>query len=236
MDVGFAGYSLQRLLVQAGVGLPDIQAVFLTHEHFDHIAGLPSLPLRVPIFANRITAQAVKKRLKRAFNWHYFETGVPFAFQDIEVHPFTIPHDAAEPVGYSFQFEEACDGVPKRLAWLTDLGHVTEAIKANIREVQVLVIESNYDPDLLARHPSRSWALKQRIQGLNGHLSNYDTAAVLQSMPEAAWRQVYLSHISRECNTIECIHAVFEPLLKGQQAFKLAIVPPVKNLLPELIW
>lgn len=105
LDAGFTGKRMEALLEQAGVALEQIDGIFITHEHSDHVTGLRGLTRRRPdirVFANATTARVVQERLPRKLNWQIFENGLPFIFADLTVSPFSIPHDAYDPVGYHF--------------------------------------------------------------------------------------------------------------------------------------
>ena len=217
VDAGFSVRRLGELLAVHGESLDRIEAIFLTHEHSDHAAGLTGLARfpHIKIFANAATSRAVQAGLRHRPVWQLFETGTRFRFRDLEIESFTVPHDAHDPVG--FLFSHGADDLfsPRRvLAWLTDLGHAPPHIRERIREVDVLVVEANHCPEMLRADPKRPWALKQRISGRHGHLSNERTRELLASVDHPRWRLVYLTHLSRDCNT----PAVVEKTLGGALA------------------
>ena len=124
IDAGLSGKKLQFLLGEEGIAIEELTAVFLTHEHNDHSAGIRGLSKfgRLPIFANRDTVQAIQAKLPRRPNWKIFETGKPFSFESFEIHPFSVPHDAYDPVGFYFKWgkDDLFDPFSS-LAWVTDL-------------------------------------------------------------------------------------------------------------------
>lgn len=237
VDAGFTARQLSQLLVDQGHSLQSIEGIFITHEHADHVSGLSTLPLhpKLKLFANAATASAIQAKVPRLFNWEIFETGKPFTYKDLHVCAFPIPHDAAEPVGYTFQLDENSNETPKSIGWVTDLGHIPIAIRKYIEQVHVLVIEANYDPDLLDQDHYRPWRIKQRIRGHRGHLSNYDTFEFINSTSNPLWKTVYLSHLSRNCNDVNLVGAVFSPIRSRQREFELHVVNPTGNQLPQ-IW
>lgn len=216
IDAGFSCRRLRELLSAAGTRLEEIDAVFLTHEHGDHAAGVEGFRKhpRTEIFANAATARAVQQKAGREATWKLFETGSTFRFRDIEVTSFSVPHDAQEPVG--FTFSHGSDGdlfAPRRsLAWLTDLGHVPGHVYPHLRACDVVVVESNHCPRLLEADHRRPWSTKQRISGRHGHLSNAATCELLEATAHPGWRRIFLTHLSRDCNSLAAVEETFAGL------------------------
>ena len=213
VDAGFSARRLGKMLTAVGESLERIDAVFLTHEHCDHSAGIEGLKKfpHIRIFANDATARAVQSGLEHRPDWQIFQTGARFMFRDLLVESFAVPHDAQDPVG--FRFTNGNDGdlfAPRRsLAWLTDLGHAPLNIHECIRECDVVVVEANHCPDLLKNDTRRPWSLKQRISGRHGHLSNLATRELLAAVASPRWRRIYLTHLSRECNSRAAVENAF---------------------------
>jgi phosphoribosyl 1,2-cyclic phosphodiesterase len=217
VDVGFSAKRIGCLLESVGESLDAINAVFLTHEHSDHAQGIRGLAKRadLPVFANRDTADAVQAKATKPVNWKVFQTGTEFTFRDLKVRSFALPHDAYDPVGFTFNWGEEGDlfTPPRSLAWVTDLGYVPEHVKEHIRHVQTLVIEANYDEELLERDERRPWSTKQRIRGRHGHLSNnaaFDLVAEIS--PKSRLEKVYLAHLSKDCNNAHLVRDKFASL------------------------
>lgn len=235
LDAGFSGRRLESLLKEAGKPIETIDAVFLTHEHSDHIAGLRGLARhrKLAFFANYGTAQVAQDKLQRELRWKIFETGTTFAFQDLTVETVLLPHDAMEPVGYVFRtgggdlFQPRCS-----LAWITDLGHVPASLGDLVREVQLLVLEANHDPDMLELDPKRPFSVKQRISGRHGHLSNAASRAFLESVERPLWRRVLLAHLSKECNHPDVVRRVMGE--RGTFACPVQCLDPKRLVFPEL--
>jgi phosphoribosyl 1,2-cyclic phosphodiesterase len=211
VDAGFSVRRLRGLLEAVGESLDRVDAVFITHEHSDHSAaveGLRKYP-GIKIFANASTARAIQDRLDHRPAWQVFETGGAFRFLDLEVESFAVPHDASEPVG--FRFSSGLEGdlfSPRRsLMWLTDLGHVPPALRERMGDCDVIVVEANHCPELLKADTRRPWPTKQRISGRHGHLSNEGAREVLGSIANPRWRRIYLTHLSRDCNTPQAVEA-----------------------------
>ena len=237
IDAGFSGKRIGLMLETVGESIDTIDAVFLTHEHNDHAQGVRGLAKRtdLPVFANRDTADAVQGKLVKKVNWQVFQTGTGFQFRDIEVRSFSVPHDAYDPVGFTFHWGEVDDLIspPQSLAWVTDLGHMPEHIKQHIKSVQILVLEANYDEMLLESDERRPWSLKQRIRGRHGHLSNDACFEALSALNGSSTvREVYLAHLSKDCNTLELVQNKFAPLTGGTSSFTIKVVDPKIDAAP----
>jgi phosphoribosyl 1,2-cyclic phosphodiesterase len=216
VDAGFSARKLGELLAGTGESLAHIDAIFLTHEHGDHaaaLAGLGRFP-HIKVFANRATARMLQSGLRHRVDWHLFETGTTFHFRDFEISSFSVPHDAQDPVGYLIAHGHGDLLSPRRsFAWLTDLGHAPAHVRERIREADVLVVEANHCPEMLQADTKRPWSTKQRISGRHGHLSNAAARELLESVASPHWRHVYLTHLSRDCNSPEAVEAACGPVL-----------------------
>jgi phosphoribosyl 1,2-cyclic phosphodiesterase len=220
IDAGFSARKLEQLLAAAGESLARLDAIFLTHEHGDHAAGIEGLKKfpDLPIFANPATSRAIQAKLDPAHRpaWQLFETGARFRFRDLEIESFSVPHDAHDPVGFRFTSGRADDLFsPRRsLVFLTDLGHAPQHVREHIRACEVVVVEANHCSELLKADSKRPWSTKQRISGRHGHLSNEGVRELLASVASPHWRRIYLTHLSRDCNS----RAAIETALAGVRA------------------
>lgn len=197
-----AGFSLRRIRQRlAGIGRApeNLTGILITHEHSDHTHGLAALSekLRIPVYCNRPTHDAIQCQRQTCIEARIFSTGAAFEVGDILVETFPIPHDAQEPVGFLLRTPAGNFG------FLTDLGHATKLVLERIRRANVLVLESNHDVKMLQDCPRRPWSLKQRILGRHGHLSNDAAADTVEQIVSADLRHLYLGHLSRECNRPE---------------------------------
>jgi phosphoribosyl 1,2-cyclic phosphodiesterase len=215
VDAGFSTRQIRLRLASIGKTPENLSGIFLTHEHSDHISGLLGLAdkCHIPVYCNRGTQDgtiwAFKEKwskktslalenadtFKSKIDWRIFETGAIVEVGDVSVETFSIPHDAQDPVGFILHTPAGNVGIA------TDLGHPTKLVTERIRTAQVLVLESNHDVKMLQECPRRSWALKQRILGRHGHLSNATAAETVARIISADLRQLFLAHLSRECNT-----------------------------------
>jgi phosphoribosyl 1,2-cyclic phosphodiesterase len=196
IDAGFSLLQIRKRLAAIGRTPENLTGIVITHEHSDHIQGLAQLSgkLRIPVYCNRDTREAIDYQLKTKIEARLFTTGASFEIGDLSVESFTIPHDAQDPVGYMIRTAAGNFG------FLTDLGHTTRLVLERIRPANVLVLESNHDVKMLQECPHRPWSLKQRILGRHGHLSNESAADAAEQIMSAELKQLYLGHLSRQCN------------------------------------
>jgi len=198
IDAGLGPRKTLARLEAAEVALDEIAAVLLTHEHGDHVGGLPTLigKLKCPVYATRLTAEEVRSQDPRngSADWRIFSSGSTFTIGSLEVTAFSVPHDAADPVGFTIR------AAGTSLAVLTDLGHVNHSVVHHVTGVNCLFIEANHDEDLLRRDTRRPFSIKQRIKSPHGHLSNKCAAELVSRAATDALRRVVLGHLSRDCN------------------------------------
>jgi len=196
LDCGFSCRELEKRMTACGVCPADVTAVLFTHDHDDHCKGIATFHKRhplVPLYANGNTADAIATLTGVEDGWRIFETGEPFAIGDISVSAFSIPHDAADTVGYLFSDDASS------LFVATDMGVPTLPVKYALAQATCAVLESNHDPTLLACS-DRPVSLKQRISGRCGHLSNQDAADLVREVAPQNLKTLLLAHLSRPCN------------------------------------
>ena len=230
IDAGFSARRMGELLAAIGESLDRIDAIFLTHEHGDHTAALSGLKRfpQLKVFATAATTEVLSRSLGRPVAWQVFEAGTRFLFRDLTVDAFSIPHDAADPVGFVFSWgHDDLLSPRRRLGWLTDLGHLPQPVRERVRGVDLLVLEANYDAKLLEDDTKRPWPVKQRIAGRHGHLSNQDAHAFLASChaEQPTLREVFLAHLSRDCNSLEAVAREFAPLTSGASGAQFRVTP-----------
>ena len=202
VDAGLSAREILRRLAVAGLDPARLSAICISHEHTDHVSGIVQLHKRlgVALYANGDTARAIRDASH--LPWNLFTDGSPFKVGDIELLPFSLPHDAYDPVGFVL----TCGAT--RIGIATDLGIPTQLAREHLRGCHLLVLEANHD-EVLLKNSFRPWALKQRILGRQGHLSNETAAALLTEIAGDTLQQVFLAHLSRECNNLElALHTV----------------------------
>jgi len=199
IDAGFSGRQIRQRLATIARSPESIQGILITHEHSDHISGLIGLAakLQIPVYCNRDTREAIEAQLQIQIDARLFATGDSFAVGDVVIDTFPVPHDACDPVGFLLHT------LAGNIGFLTDLGHATKLVVERIRSANVLLLEANHDLKMLQDDPHRPWSLKQRILSRHGHLSNDGAADVVEQILSAELRQLYLGHLSRDCNKPE---------------------------------
>lgn len=200
-----------KLLIDAGVSLKKIEegldkvnvepsslnGILVTHEHFDHIKSLGNLSKKfdIPVFANQKTFDAMPKQVEKISdkNIHKFNVNEKFCINDIEINPFSIYHDAADPCGFNFFSQN------KKISIATDIGHMDKAILEKLENSVFLLLEANYDPEVL-KYTKYPFVLKQRIAGPNGHLPNEMAGKVINYLSNSGLKTAMLGHLSKESN------------------------------------
>ena len=199
IDAGKSGKMIDEALDMIGVDPHTLDALLITHEHSDHIcgAGVLSRKYKLPIYATAGTWEAMDGKLGKIGEdqKRVFDSFADFYIGDIGVVPFSIPHDAAEPVGYRLW------GGNVSISTATDLGHFPRAIRDAIAGSSLVLLESNHDPDMLRMNSHYSQKLKQRILSNHGHLSNDACADALLQLVDNGTQHVILGHLSGENNT-----------------------------------
>jgi phosphoribosyl 1,2-cyclic phosphodiesterase len=223
-----------RILVDAGLGkretlarlaavertVDHLDGILITHEHSDHCSGLPQMLAlwKAPLYVTEPTMDALQRCLpetfpKRLKGVESIQPGQRFSIGDIDVHAFAIPHDAADPIGFTFRAGGA------KLALVTDLGYMPELVKVHLRDADCLILESNHDLDMLKVGPY-PWVVKQRVLSRTGHLSNHAVSEYLSDTDgfDAIARYLVLAHISAENNNPDLVLISAEEALRRRPA------------------
>lgn len=197
IDCGLGLREMDRRLGQAGMLAEQIDAIFITHEHGDHIGCARQLALRerIPVWMSEGTWRAIGEPDLSGL-LRLASDSSPIDLGGLEVHPFTVPHDAREPL------QLTCGDGAARLGVLTDLGHATAHVLEQLAGCNALLLECNHDPDLLgaSRYPP---FLKRRVGGQYGHLANQASALIAKAVAHQGLRQVVAAHLSEQNNRPE---------------------------------
>lgn len=215
IDAGIGVRTIKKYLREYGIAFENIVGILITHDHADHIKTLGALggKFNIPIF----TTQAIHDGIDRS---RYIDADMSgsrrvihkeqtFAIKDFQITAFDVPHDSIENLGYRIEFEG------QTFVLITDMGRATEAIQHNIKLANHLVIEANYDDEMLrnGRYPEY---LKQRIASGNGHISNRISADIVSQSCSPNLKNVWLCHLSKDNNTPDIAYSTFKEKLQSK--------------------
>lgn len=198
MDCGFGLRDTLSRLARLGVMPEQLDGIVVTHEHGDHIGGVARLARKfnLPVWLTHGTLRAQPKAFAGISRLHEIAPQHSFSIGDIEITPYPVPHDAAEPVQFVFG-----DGA-RRLGVLTDIGSGTPHVETMLSGCHALVLECNHDTDMLMGGPY-PYSLKQRVGGRFGHLSNNEAAGILSRLDVNRLQHLVAAHLSQQNNTPE---------------------------------
>lgn len=221
IDAGISCKATEKKLGEIGVALSEIEAILISHDHSDHIQGLTMLALRhkIPVFANTETAKGICVALGECPQFSIFQTGEDFTFKDIEIHPFSVQHDTADPVAFTLKVGGLKIGI------CTDLGFPTTLVRSRLQGCDYLYVEANHEPSMV-HACSRPMVYKQRVLGRSGHLSNEMCAELVAEVMHDGLKHIHLAHLSQECNNPE--RALSTVREKIRNAIPISIAPQDK--------
>ena len=211
LDCGFGLREAESRLSHLQIDPKQLSGIIVTHEHQDHVGGVFRLARRhkIPVWLTHGSLEAVREEAV-GVTVHICRDSEPFAIGDLEIQPYTVPHDAREPVQYT-----ATDGVCK-LGVLTDAGHATPHLINALSACDSLVLEFNHDTDMLAQSVYPTW-LKARIGGQLGHLSNQQSAEILQSLDRSRLKRVIAAHLSQKNNSPEKVWSAIDEVRRSSE-------------------
>lgn len=213
IDAGLSARATVQRLAEIGVSLEQIDAVIITHEHIDHIRGLGVLcgKHKIPVFANSDTAKAIYTHFQEEMIFRIFTNEESFAYGDIEVLPFSIQHDAIDPVGFVIQAEGVKIGI------CADLGFASTWVVSRLQGCDYLYLEANHHPSMVHASP-RPALYKQRVLSRQGHLSNEECAHLVGCVCHPGLKHIYLAHLSSECNSMDLALQIVQKKLEEIQS------------------
>lgn len=221
IDAGLSAKATKERLATINVDISEIQAILITHEHTDHIAGLKVLAFKlgIPVLCNAETAKGIYEVFRECPTFKIFTTGETFHFGDLTIHPFSIQHDSADPVAFTIHM----DGL--KLGFCTDLGFATTLVQSSLRHCDYLYLEANHQPSMVHASP-RPMIYKQRVLSRSGHLSNEACGQLLSHVHHDGLKHVHLAHLSSECNTHQTALEVVGGVLQAQRQYvEISIAP-----------
>ncbi len=200
IDAGIGARTIRKRLKNAGIPFEHVSALFITHDHADHVrsAGVLGEKYHIPVYATEAIHDGIQCSYtvtEKIYNSkHVFEISQPVSIYDFTIEAFPVSHDAKQTVGYTIHYKG------KRFTIATDLGYICENVARHICRANYLVIEANYDERML-REGRYSDYLKKRVAGQFGHLCNKETAVFLSDNYHKDLKHIYLCHLSNENNT-----------------------------------
>lgn len=212
IDAGFSCKKIEERLNSIGESLKEIKALLITHEHGDHIqgAGIISRKFNIPIYITPESYRAGEGKLGKVSDENLKLIENKFIVNDsLLINPFDVMHDAERTVGYRIESQNG-----KIAAISTDIGYVSNIVRENFKDIDVMVIESNYDYNMLMKC-NYPWDLKARVKSRNGHLSNNEAAKFIKEMYNERLKKVYLAHISKDSNNPEIVRDTIEQELRS---------------------
>lgn len=213
VDAGLSGKKINELMTSIGRSLTDVDALFVTHEHVDHIKGVGILARKygMPIYANNDTWQAMGTKIGKVSLEQQmdFEPGKVMTLGDLDIESFAVSHDAINPQFYQFHY------AGKSFAIVTDTGYLSDRLHGTLANADGYLIETNHDIKMLEMG-SYAWSLKQRILGDKGHLSNEDGALAAVELLGQRTKQIYLGHLSKENNQKVLAHLTVEQIMQAR--------------------
>ena len=197
VDAGVSSRKIENALNDINIDPSSIDAILITHEHSDHVQGLGTFSKKfdLPVFVNQETLDAMPKQRDKIAdkNINKFNLKDTFDIGDLKIHPFSIPHDAANPCGFNI-FKDN-----KKLSIATDIGNMTLDVLKCLEESEFILLESNYDLEVL-KHSPYPYNLKRRVAGLHGHLSNELAGKTISHLLKSGLKNAMLGHLSKESN------------------------------------
>jgi len=220
-DAGITGRQTARRLEDIGKSIDEIDAIFISHEHRDHVSGAGVLNRRhdIPLYFNEKTFAESSYWIGKVENVNFFNTDKVFKFKDIKIKPFSTLHDSIDPVGF------LVSNSVKNLGIVTDIGEPCKNVFDHLKKMNSIVLETNHDPEMLQNGPYPPY-LKIRIKSNRGHLSNHDAAElIMQHANHQKLEKIFLAHLSEINNQPDlCVETFKDIIHKNEKLKKVKLI------------
>lgn len=227
IDAGVSQKKINDALASFNVELSNIDAILVTHEHTDHVLNLGSISKKynIPVYCNEKTLNAMPTQKAKIAdeNKKIFTSNKSFKVNELEIFPFSIPHDAADPCGFNIHYDN------KKISIATDIGHMDNELISNLKDSSFILLEANYDPDIL-KYSKYPFQLKQRILSQVGHLSNETAGKTISELCiNGTLKKALLGHLSKENNFPELALKTVYDELEAKNIYKENIPIDIAN-------
>jgi len=237
IDAGIGVRQIKKTLKDHGFNFENIQAILVTHDHADHIKSVGCLgeTMCIPVYTTEKVHDGIRRsRYVEEVLIQYrrvIEKGIPFFIRDFKITAFEVPHDSSDNVGYSIEYKD------QTFVIVTDAGHITETIREYVGKANHLVLETNYDEEMLKSGAYPAF-LKERVSSSLGHLSNRVAAEFLSTIFTPGLKNIWLCHLSRDNNHPELAYKTVEYRLlqEGIKVGKDVALATLKRMTPSIVY
>jgi len=237
IDAGIGVRQIKKTIKDHGINFENIHAVLVTHDHADHIKSVGSLgeTLCIPVYATELVHDGIRRsRYVEEVLKQYrrvIEKEIPFFIRDFKITAFEVPHDSTDNVGFSIEYKD------QTFVIVTDAGHITDKIREYVSKANHLVIETNYDEEMLKSGAYPAF-LKERVSSSSGHLSNRDAADFLATVFTPRLKNIWLCHLSRDNNHPELAYKTVEYRLLQEEirVGKNVMLATLKRMTPSIVY
>jgi phosphoribosyl 1,2-cyclic phosphodiesterase len=230
VDAGLSASEIASRMATVSARPDELCGILISHEHIDHIrsAGVLARRYKIPLYLNASTHEAAQVKLGKLHQLEIFETNQKLEIHDLLIEPFSVPHDAADPVSFCFYMKD------RKLGIATDLGKPTTLVREMLKACHTLILESNHDPEMLLSGPY-PWWLKQRIRSGSGHLSNESSQSLLRELIHEKLKHVILAHLSEKNNHTALAHQTAMEVLQERSDLKITLSIASQHKVGEMI-
>ena len=232
IDCGISRKKLLNKLDELEISKDIIKAIFVTHEHSDHISGLrvTSDSWNIPVYCNTETGMVLRSKGRAPETMHFFQNGSTIDTAGFTIEPFSIPHDGVNTVAYLVYR----DGV--KIGVATDFGFPSLTVQQKLKDCHAMLLECNHDVEMLQQCPKRPWKLKQRILSKHGHLSNDHCLEMISNIHSDKLHSLILGHVSQDTNDYGLVKDIGQEHLEkiGRQDINMLVADQEK--ITSTVW